>query len=80
VGEFGRQGIAPSQLRLQPAANRFGGAVAVRQRVEEAPLARRNRCLRAHQLLGKPRKLIEAAVGCPEFDNHILAIDISPLP
>src|SRR5882724_8549492 len=34
----------------------------------------------AHQLFGKPRKLIDAAVGDSEFDEHILAIDISPLP
>jgi len=34
----------------------------------------------AHQLLGKPRKLIEAAVGGSVFDDHVLAINISALP
>jgi hypothetical protein len=34
----------------------------------------------AHQLFAKLRQLIEAAVSGSEFDDHILAIDISPLP
>src|SRR5262245_46705728 len=33
----------------------------------------------AHQLFGKPRKLIDAAVGGAELDDHILARNISLL-
>jgi hypothetical protein len=36
--------------------------------------------LQTHQLVGKPRKLIEAAVSESEFDDHVLAGDVPPFP
>jgi hypothetical protein len=36
--------------------------------------------LQAQQLFGKLRKLIDAAVGGPEFNNYISAVDMSPFP
>jgi hypothetical protein len=36
--------------------------------------------LQSHQLVGKLRQLIEAPDGGSKLDDHILAVDVSPLP